>query len=423
MNPELEHRTSTLTTADRAANPAAVAWLRSVWQGFVGDDPTDARLDALLADAYAAGWRLRGVHDPQDPAYALEQPVATFMTYDQTLQVGGAEPLPVTAISDVTVRPTHRRRGLLRAMMTAELDAARDRGHALAALTVTEGTIYGRFGFGPTSFTHAIEVDTSHGFGLRHAPGGRVHAVDRETGTRLGTEVFARVHATRFGSMGRAATYQRFRSGEVHHETGEPARGRRNAVHTDADGTVDGWVAYEAEGETRGTLRVQELIATTDEAYLALWEFLGSIDLVTTVVWRHAPLDDVLPWALRDPRGYQVTHRHDGLWTRVLDPAAVLSARGYGVETGRLVIAVDDPLGYAAGTFRVQVDGGVGAADPVDSEPDLRCGAEELGPLVLGGVDPRMLAATGRITGSVEALERARVLFGSLGRPWTTTVF
>lgn len=418
----LEHRTWTLATADPASNPETIALLRTVYQGFVGEDPNDARLEVMLRDAYAAGWRLRGVHDPQAPAYALDQPVATFITFDQTLNVGGEAPLPVTAISDVTVRATHRRRGLLRAMMTAELDAARDRGHALAALTVSEATIYGRFGFGPTTFTHAIAVDTGHGFALRHAPGGAVHAVDRETGSRLGAEVFDRVHRTRFGSMGRSSVYVVYRSGEFHHETGQPALKRRNAVHTDDSGTVDGWVAYEAEGEGR-TLRVHDLVAATDDAYLALWQFLGAIDLVEEVVWRAAPVDDVLPWALVDPRGYRITDRHDGVWTRVLDPVAVLQARGYGQETGRLTIAVDDPLGYADGTVEVEVSGGEARAGASDAEPDLRCGIEELGPLVLGGVDPRVLAAAGRVAGSRDALERAHALFGALGRPSTTTHF
>src|SRR6516164_6348312 len=51
------------------------------------------------------------------------------------------------------VLPTHRRRGILRAMMRAQLDAAHARGEPVAYLWATEGTIYGRFGFGLASFT------------------------------------------------------------------------------------------------------------------------------------------------------------------------------------------------------------------------------------------------------------------------------
>ena len=50
------------------------------------------------------------------------------------------------------VLPTHRRRGILRAMMRAQLDAAHARGEPVAYLWATESTIYGRFGFGLASF-------------------------------------------------------------------------------------------------------------------------------------------------------------------------------------------------------------------------------------------------------------------------------
>src|SRR5215467_6637839 len=54
------------------------------------------------------------------------------------------------------VLPTHRRRGLLRAMMRDLLDACHRRGAPVAYLWATEDTIYGRFGFGLASFTAEI---------------------------------------------------------------------------------------------------------------------------------------------------------------------------------------------------------------------------------------------------------------------------
>ena len=51
-------------------------------------------------------------------------------------------------ITDVTVSPAHRRKGLLRRLITDDLADAARRGLPLAALTVSETTIYGRFGFG-----------------------------------------------------------------------------------------------------------------------------------------------------------------------------------------------------------------------------------------------------------------------------------
>src|SRR5215470_5833542 len=56
------------------------------------------------------------------------------------------------------VLPTHRRRGVLRAMMRALLDACCERGEPVAYLWATEDTIYGRFGFGLASFTAEIDL-------------------------------------------------------------------------------------------------------------------------------------------------------------------------------------------------------------------------------------------------------------------------
>ena len=44
----------------------------------------------------------------------------------------------------VGVLPTHRRRGVLTAMMQAQLADARERGDVLAYLWASEATIYGR---------------------------------------------------------------------------------------------------------------------------------------------------------------------------------------------------------------------------------------------------------------------------------------
>ena len=93
-------------------------------------------------------------------------PVATYSSYDKTINTGrGLQ--PVRMVSDVTVSPTHRRRGLLRAMMSEDLRDAVEQGVPLAVLTASEGSIYGRFGFGPAVFQHTWSVDTGPRFVLR----------------------------------------------------------------------------------------------------------------------------------------------------------------------------------------------------------------------------------------------------------------
>jgi predicted acetyltransferase len=61
------------------------------------------------------------------------------------LTVPGAV-VPTAGVTVVGTFPTHRRRGVLRAMMRAQLDDVHTRGEPLALLWASEDTIYGRFG-------------------------------------------------------------------------------------------------------------------------------------------------------------------------------------------------------------------------------------------------------------------------------------
>ena len=56
--------------------------------------------------------------------------------------------LPCGGVTVVGVSPTHRRRGVLRTMMDAQLRDIHERGEPIAALWASEETIYGRFGYG-----------------------------------------------------------------------------------------------------------------------------------------------------------------------------------------------------------------------------------------------------------------------------------
>ncbi|MGU7753863.1 GNAT family N-acetyltransferase, partial [Klebsiella pneumoniae] len=77
--------------------------------------------------------------------------MATVDSWVSELTVSPGRTIPLWSISAVTVAPTHRRRGIATAMLTGELRAAAAAGYALAGLTVTEATIYGRWGFSPAA--------------------------------------------------------------------------------------------------------------------------------------------------------------------------------------------------------------------------------------------------------------------------------
>ena len=80
-------------------------------------------------------------------AFDGDELVGTCGAFSFDLTVAGGT-LPMGGTTIITVQPTHRRRGVLRAMMTAHLDEIRERGEPLAGLWASETSIYGRFGFG-----------------------------------------------------------------------------------------------------------------------------------------------------------------------------------------------------------------------------------------------------------------------------------
>ncbi|MFB2554830.1 GNAT family N-acetyltransferase [Herbiconiux liangxiaofengii] len=397
-----------------AADPATAAWIDAENRGF-HDPRMSAKVLARSAERLAAdGRRLTGAYAPTAPAGALgaDTPVATFAWFPGTLNVGGPELLPVHLVSNVTVRPTHRRRGLLRGMMTADLKQAVDDGYAVAALTASEAGIYRRFGFGEATWVRHVVVTTDARFRMIEEPSGRCELIEAAELRTLGPEVFARFHAAHPGSIDRHAKYWDRVSG-ADDDKGEPDPAVYAAAHYDDSGTVDGYVSYKFKGwETEPhALEIIDLVAADDAAYLGLWDFLASVDLVTRVEWEFAPVDDPLPWAITDSRLVRTGFVEDWVWLRVLDVKSAFEARGY-LADGRVVLQVTDALGYAAGTFELRVTSGRAEVRRDDSaEADAVLDAAALGALYLGGADPRVLAAAGRLRPLTPgAVQRVRAL-------------
>lgn len=402
-------------------------WRQAVQIGFHQSRSSSRSLELYYEEACADRWTLRGFHDTEQPGEALSQdyPVATYASFQKDMNIGAAEPLPTHMITEVTVRPTHRRRGILRRMMTDDLAEAKKNGLALAALTATEATIYGRFGFGPTTFINRIEVKTDVRFKLRHEPTGSIHLTSRDQLIKFADEVFAQAHAQNVGSVGRTRNYAFISSGRWSFSDQQSDELVRNIIHRNADGEVDGYACYSVSDDiTRArTLTIRDLCSVDANAYLALFGHLASIDLVEKVKWDMAPVHDPVEWSLEDRRCYRVTERTDLIWCRILDPIRVLSARAYPGVTSELVMKIEDPMEFAAGTFRLSVDDGVATVTETDAEPDITLGANALASMFLGGIDAKTLEACQRLSGSQEGINRAQQLFLSLGEPYANTYF
>ena len=395
----------------------AEAWSRAVSFGFHESTRTPEHVAKSLATYEADRRVLTGVY--QTGAVAPSSlpatvPVATFATFRKTLNIGFGRMLESQMVTSVTVRTSHRRRGLLRAMMSEDLRLAKDDGIAMAALTASEGTIYGRFGYGVASFERSVKVDTTARFNLRHLPAGSVEVADPKALLRLAPEVFERVHRLTPGSMGRQDWYRQLASGSLGRD-GKEDPAIKVALHYGPGGDIDGYVSYKFLGwDTEPyTVEVVDLVAAGHDAYLELWQFLGAIDLVERVSWDEAPVDDPLAWALDDPRCIDSSDSRDMLWLRILDARKALEARHYPAD-GRLVFGIADPLGLTAGKYALDVDGGQAAVErlPDTAHADLALDVSALSSIYLGGVCPVTLAAAGRITENTPgATLKARQMF------------
>ncbi|MDQ0756544.1 GNAT family N-acetyltransferase [Arthrobacter sp. B3I4] len=386
---------------DDPSYPASVAWMRAVAFGFHDARRSEERVDRGLEMQRADGRVMTGVYQTgpvAEHALHADIPVATFGTLDKTLNVGFGRLLDTRLVTAVTVRTSHRRRGLLRRMMAEELGLARQEGLAMAALTASEASIYGRFGYGVATSEQSIKVDTSARFVLDHTPAGSVEVADPKVLLELAPLVFDRLHRLTPGSIGRHEFYRQFASGSISRDDGEDTK-VKVALHYGPDGAVDGYVSYKFGGwaSTPYTMEVIDLVAATRAAYLELWQYLGAIDLVERVTWEEAPVDDPLPWALKDPRCVDASASRDMLWLRILDVQKALAARYYPVD-GRLVLKVSDPLGLTGGTFALDVVRGAGVVtEDRDAEVDLELDVAALSSMYLGGVHPATLAASGRL--------------------------
>ncbi|MBG0741184.1 GNAT family N-acetyltransferase [Paeniglutamicibacter antarcticus] len=402
-------------SAADGVEPASAKWTEAVAFGFHAGAPEDLDIEKSLTSEEKDGRIHTGAYAASalDGAWDADYPVATYASYRKTVNVGAGKLLPAHLISAVTVRPTHRRRGLLRTIITADLRRAKADGLAIAALTASEATIYGRFGFGAATHAATIEVDSSHGFALKSAQPGRGIVEIAEPGVlrELEPRIFNRVHAGTFGSIGRQDSYRYRVSGYWNY--GKPGRDRtvRAALYYGQDGKCEGYVSYRVlETETPATLKVIDLLAADHAAHLALWQFLGSVDLVQRIRREGVPMADPLPWALADKRRYQVTEVEDHLWLRILDTTAALQARHYWLD-GTVTLKVMDALGFAGGVYRLHTLDGVGTVTelPASEPADLELGAAELAQLYLAGVSAQTLLAAGTVgelrTGGAAAVD------------------
>ncbi|MFJ9406526.1 GNAT family N-acetyltransferase [Streptomyces sp. NPDC101393] len=399
-------------------------WFEALVTGFL-NPPVVSDEDVAYRTAHYDPARTQG-------AYDNGRCVATFRSFAQELTVVGGARLPADAVTSVTVSPTHRRRGLLSRMMETDLRAAKERGDPLATLIAAEYPIYGRFGFGPATWTTGWLIDVPRTrLDPRHgAPegGGRVDFASAEEVRSIGPGLHDRLCDRVPGAVSRSRAWWDQAAGAVRFPQYPSWVEPFHAVHRSPSGTVEGLVTYtvterwEAK-RPQNSVHVRQLIATTPAAERALWQFLCSIDWVLHVHTGGRAPDDVLPHHFGDPRAAAVHEQSDFLWLRPLDIPRMLEARTY-PASGSLVLEVEDRAGLAGGRFLLDAGPDGATCTPTTRSAELTLDVGELASLYLGDTSASRLAAHGRVHEERPgALATADLLLHTARRPWCPDVF
>ncbi len=330
------------------------------------------------------------------------------------LTVPGGATLGCAGITIVTVRPDHRRRGLLRAMMRRLHDDARGRGEPVAALYASESPIYGRFGYGAAVPMSRVQIRRS---ALATVAGGDATAVSLVT-----CESFVDLARRVSEAIGRGRGGMLVMGPEAWDTHARNFRGKRpDRYAAVGDRGVVRYRTSEGEWADRvpdASLEVMDLFALDGEAEADLWAHVASVDLVTEITAHRRPVDDPLRWRVADEARVRDRPRMP-LFVRLLDVRTALTARTWEVAD-TLVLEVSDVFEPANhGRWRLDAGPDGSTCTTTDAEPDVRLDVADLASLWLGGIAPATLAAAGRLVAHDDVVARLRRLFAVDRPPWT----
>ncbi|AKT51078.1 GNAT family N-acetyltransferase [Arsenicicoccus sp. oral taxon 190] len=283
---------------------------------------------------------------------------------------GGRE-VATAGIASVAIALEQRGEGLLAPLLADLLDRARHRGDALATLYPTAQGIYRSSGFETVTSFDQVELDTRDLLAARAdradradraARGADASPVTLRRGTGADHDAVHRVYT----AWARRHDGPLTRSGPRFPADAEAFLQALDGVQTtvaEQDGEVTGYALWQrADGYHRGVTAVDDLLATTPEAYLSLLHHLGSSYAVAprTTLWTSG--DDVIrvllpsnAWRRVDCRPYKLA---------VLDVPAALAARGWAPHVdAELRFAVTGPA-PVAGCYRLRVEAGRATCEP-----------------------------------------------------------
>ena len=254
-------------------------------------------------------------------------PVGAAAALSVKLTIPGGE-VPAAAVTGVGVRPDHRRRGALSALMRRQLDDVRTGAEPVAILWASEGAIYQRFGYGLATFDGSLEVTAARtAFTREPEPQGRVRMVTEEESRALIPGIYESMRRSTVGAISRSDEW--WTVGVLADpEYSREGMSEKYRVVYEVDGSAEGYAIYRLKPDwdhagPKGELVVREVVTTTPRALRAIWRYLFDVDLVRTVKAVRMAVPSPLQHVLAEPRALGLSVA-DGIWVRLVDLPAAL---------------------------------------------------------------------------------------------------
>lgn len=332
--------------------------------------------------------------------------------------------VPAAGVTVVGVLPTHRRRGVLTAMMRAQLDDIHRRGESIAYLWASEETIYRRFGYGMASLCGEVEIPKeANAFERPFTSRGLVRMVGEEEALEPFSLIHERVRQETPGMFSRTADWWKVRT-LADSERKRGGGGVLNRVLLTVDGEPEGYALYRMHqnmesGSSTGFLNVIEAVGSTLDATREIWRFLLDVDWIARVKANLLPVDHPLLFLMARPRQMKL-RLIDALWVRLVDVQKALAARTIAPGEPVVLDVKDTFCPWNEGRYRI-ASGGI---ERTQAAPDLAIEVNVLGSVYLGGFSFTQLMRAGLVAELKSgAAARSDTLFPRDRAPWCPEIF
>jgi len=279
-------------------------------------------------------------------------------------------PLQMSAVGGVVTHPGYRRKGVFKAMMRYLLPKMAQEGAAISALFPADYRLYQQFSYAAVANWRAYTIAPANLPAFSEAKAVRPFKMEDLPAIRS---------IYRGGQLSQNDGRLNRTNSWWNHLVSEKYRsGNKRIVVYDAEG-VEGCLKYSL-GE-KNTLRVDEMLVSSDTAWRGLWGFLAAQP--AQAIEYLAPPDDPLLHLLKEPASFsnnsswwtpyfnEVSRVTTGFMLRIIDLTEALTSRFYPQNMmGNRVLKIHDPLIPANNqlvNFRI-VDGRPDTL-PVDAQP------------------------------------------------------